>query len=219
MITAQTKHSLKLWLGVGSAIAAVILGIIFLVNKSKSSDTVVGTPAPVSSSDWIKGNAYAKVLITEYADFQCPACEQYYWMLKKLEENPEIKIGVVFRHFPLSQIHDNAFLAAQAAEAAGRQGKFWGMYDLLFLHQRDWSEDKNAKNIFTDYARQLQLNEEQFLQDIEAPEIQEKISNSYKEGVSVGINGTPAFFINGKKIDPPQSYEDFENVITQEMSL
>jgi len=213
------KHRVILWGSVGALIFVSVLGMIFLGGKSdESSNNISGEPRQVTASDWVRGDITAKVTIIEYSDFQCPACGAYYPVIKRLEEKFDSQIAVVYRHFPLTQIHQNAELAATAAEAAGRQGKFWEMHDLLFENQKIWSANSDAKEIFISYAKQLQLNEEQFVSDLGAKDLREKISSSYKEGVSLGITGTPTFFLNGKKLPAPRTYEEFEKIISEKLN-
>ena len=124
------------------------------------------------------------------------------------------QVRFAYRHFPLPQ-HKNAKLAATVAEAAGKQGKFWEMHDLIFQNQSDWSEEKNAAVIFAQYAQDLQLDLAKFQTDIASEEIKAKIENDYKSGVKAGVNSTPSFFLNGKKLDNPRNYDEFKNAIEQ----
>ena len=124
------------------------------------------------------------------------------------------QVRFAYRHFPLPQ-HKNAKLAATVAEAAGKQDKFWEMHDLIFQNQSDWSEEKNAAVIFAKYAQDLGLDLAQFQTDIASEEIKAKIENDYKSGVKAGVNSTPTFFLNGKKINNPRNYDEFKNAIEQ----
>ncbi len=218
-IKNMKKNNAFLWVGFGVFIIASVFGIIFLGAKTdKSSGLVSREPQPISASDWINGEMSAEVVIIEYSDFECPACASYFPILKDLKEKFGSQIAVVYRHFPLTQIHRNAELASLASEAAGRQGKFWEMHDLLFENQRNWSANFGAKEIFIGYAQQLQLDEEQFINDLDAKDLQDKVSASYKKGVSIGIAGTPTFFLNGEKISNPRGYEEFERVISEKLN-
>lgn len=218
-IKNMKKNNAFLWIGFGVFIIASVLGIIFLGAKTdKSSGLVSREPQPISASDWINGEMSAEVVIIEYSDFECPACASYFPILKDLKEKFGSQIAVVYRHFPLTQIHRNAELASLASEAAGRQGKFWEMHDLLFENQRNWSDNFGAKEIFIGYAQQLQLDEKQFINDLDAKDLQDKVSASYREGVSIGIAGTPTFFLNGEKISNPRGYEEFERVISEKLN-
>ncbi|OGC46761.1 MAG: hypothetical protein A3A94_01955 [Candidatus Portnoybacteria bacterium RIFCSPLOWO2_01_FULL_43_11] len=165
----------------------------------------------ISSSDWIKGNKEAKTILVEYSDFQCPACAVYYPLVKKLIEDKGNSFQFTYRHFPLPQ-HKNAEQAAYAAEAAGKQGKFWEMHDLIFERQDDWAEAENAKDIFKEYAQSLELNIEQFNQDRDSQAVKDKVQKDYTSGLTNKVNATPTFFLNGEKIQP-RSYDEFVNFI------
>lgn len=214
----MTKHNIILWGSVGALIVASVLGLIFFSGKSdKSSNISSGEPKQVTVSDWVRGKITARVVIIEYSDFECFSCGAYYSVIKRLKEKFGSEIGFVYRHFPL-KIHQNAELSAMAAESAGRQGKFWEMHDLLFENQKNWSKNPHAKEIFIGYAKQLQLNEGQFVNDLGAKDLREKILSSYNEGTSLGITGTPTFFLNGKKILAPRTYEEFEKIISEKLN-
>jgi protein-disulfide isomerase len=214
------KNKLKLWLTVAVVIIIVVLGMVQSVKKSdkKDSSSDMSSSIAVNENDWVRGDINSKVVIVEYADFQCPACGLYHPLIKQVEEKFGDSIAVVFRHFPLTQIHQNALIAAQATEAAGMQGKFFEMHDIIFETQSVWSDDSRAQDIFVDYAKQLGLNEEQFLNDIKSKVVKDKIAQSYKVGTKLGVNGTPTFFMNGKKIDNPRSFEEFETLISIELA-
>ena len=210
----QAKRVL-LWLGVVALIGGAAFGMIKLAGRTPANRTALLANA-VSASDWIQGNKDSKVVLVEYSDFQCPACKVFYSFLKQINEKYGTKIEFVYRHFPLSQ-HANAMLAAQAAEAAGKQGKFWEMHDFIFEGQNTWAVQNNAdaEKTFVSYAQSLGLNIDQFRKDLNLAEIKKKIENDYQSGIKSGINATPTFFLNGEKLPPPTSYGDFENTIVQ----
>lgn len=213
----------KLWWGFGFAVVVAIVALVMFTGKSGEADKSDIKPvekdltelARVTVSDWSWGDISSKVVFTEYSDFQCPACAAYYPIIKQLQEKFGSKIGFAYRYFPLSNIHANADIAAQAAEAAGRQGKFWEMHDLLFQNQKVWSPDPDAQAIFKDYAKQLKLDEAKFATDLFANDVKDKILTSFENGIALNISGTPTFFLNGNKIPAPRSYEDFEALILQ----
>jgi protein-disulfide isomerase len=180
----------------------------------------VGTPAPVSAQDHILGPTDAPVTMIEYSDFQCPACAQYHPYVKRLVSEASTTLRLVYRHFPLDNIrpdgqvqHPNAVPAAIAAEAASRQGKFWEMHDLLFENQNDWAELKDANPVFETYATKLGLDLAKFKADLADKTIESGIQAEKSEGIRLGIDHTPTFFINGKVIDNPQSYEQFKTIV------
>lgn len=204
---------IALWTLVAVGIGGIVFGIVKSGdNSSDGSNQPASLADVISQSDWFKGNKESKIVLVEYSDFQCPACGYYYPMVKKLNEELGDKIGFAYRHFPLPQ-HKNAKIAAYAAEAAGKQGKFWEMHDMIFDNQKKWSEEKGAKDIFIDYAKALNLNLDQFRGDLDSKAIQEKVESDYQSGVRSKVDSTPSFFLNGEKIQNPQSYDDFKSLV------
>lgn len=148
-----------------------------------------------------KGAEGAPVTLEEFGDFQCPPCANLHEEIKKLEGRYGVRVRLVFRHFPLES-HDYAFEAAQASEAAARQGKFWEMHDLLYERQKDWSENNNVREAFSNYAKILNLDAEKFLRDMDSAEVKARIQSDKERGDSVDISGTPTLFINGSEVPP-----------------
>ena len=204
-----------LWSFIILFVAGTITLMAGLASKNTTTAEFVGGAVKAAeASDWVKGAPLkdAKVTLIEYSDFQCPACAVYYPMVKQLGQ--EFKnVSIVYRHFPLSQ-HANARVAAQASEAAGQQGKFWEMHDMLFDNQNSWAGSTSAEQTFTAYAQTLGLEMEKFKTDYNSSETKTKIQADYQSGVSE-IDGTPTFFLNNKKIKNPQSYADFRSIIQQ----
>ncbi len=198
-------------------VGALIWGLGQFLNNSSTKNPTPSV-STISVSDQIKWNREAKVVLIEYSDFQCPACAAYYSVLKQVAADFKSDVAFVYRHFPLRQIHQNSELAARAAEAAGKQGKFWEMHDLLFENQKEWSGEKKAEELFKRYAVSLNLNVEQFGTDIDSQEIKDKVNNDYRSGVSFGINATPTFFLNGEKLQNPRTYEEFKSLLQKALS-
>ena len=160
----------------------------------------------------------ASTTLVVFSDFQCPACARHHASLQKLREELGDTIQLSFRHFPLDT-HTHAFLAALYAEAAGRQGKFWEMHDLLYEDQKEWENQQigEIERTFTDYALSLGLNAEQLRTDLDDPELTEKVRQDKQGGKESGVKRTPTFFLNGKQISkPPRNYEDLKKLIEQE---
>ncbi|MEK7635497.1 MAG: thioredoxin domain-containing protein [Patescibacteria group bacterium] len=215
----ERKKRLREYVAFGIIIAVIIAGFVFLGVKfgGNSGSEVPALPVgAISDSDWVKGNKGANLTLIEYSDFQCPACASYYPIVKQVMDNFSDKVAFAYRHFPLSQ-HKNAELAAITVEAAGRQGKFWEMHDAIFNNQKEWSENSNVKELFIKYAGEIGLNVEQFKPDIESGELKDKVKRDLNSGISAGVNSTPTFFLNAKKISPT-SYEDFKNIIEQSIN-
>lgn len=150
----------------------------------------------VSNADHAQGNMDADLVIVEYGDYQCPYCGAAYPILKKLMSQFGDQIKFVFRNFPLSEMHQYARAAALAAEAAGLQGKFWEMHDAIYENQRALNEMLLMK-----LAEKLKLNIPQFEEDIKSSKLAEKVDADFESGVMSGVNGTPSFYVNGKKFD------------------
>jgi protein-disulfide isomerase len=153
------------------------------------------------------------VTLLEYSDFQCPACAAYEPFINNLHQDFPDTLKIVYRYFPLETIHKNALVSAKAAEAAQRQGKFWEMHDQLFQHQNDWAQTENPTDSFQTYAQTIGLNIDQFNADIASASVLDTVKSDEKMGTQANIPGTPSFFLNGKKLENPQSYEEFKKVV------
>lgn len=205
---------ITLWSLVVFIIGGTVFGMIKFASRPSQDAGPTITVDSINSEDWVKGNRDASVVLIEYSDFQCPACAFYYPLLKKSVEEFGDKLAIAYRHFPLP-IHQNAKPAAYAAEAAGKQEKFWEMHDLIFDNQKEWKDKRSADEVFINYAQTLNLNLDQFKIDFASKEIRKKVENAYQNSVRLGLNSTPTFFLNGKKISNPRNYEDFRNIILQ----
>lgn len=214
--SAKTE-SIIIWTSIFLGISAIILAMIAIVSSSKSSNgnTLI---KPINGSDWIRGDINAPIKIVEYSDFQCPACGYYYGITKQIEKNYSDKVVIVYRHFPLVQLHKYAKLAAQASEAAGIQGKFWQMHDFLFNKQQEWSTSPDAMINFNAYAHMLGLDANKFDKDINSKQVISKIDNAILAGNDQKISATPTFFVNGKIVSNIRNYDDFKQIIDKEIT-
>lgn len=158
------------------------------------------------------GSSSAKVTIVEFADFQCPACGAAFPVVKQIVEEYKDDVSYVFRHFPLPG-HKNARAGAQAAEAAGKQGRFFEMHDLLFINQSEWSEGNDAEQIFEGYAESLALDMEQFRTDRDAAATNTAIQDDQDDALQLGVNSTPTFYIDGEKNSGVISYDRFKELL------
>jgi protein-disulfide isomerase len=156
---------------------------------------------PITSEDHVIGPAKAAVTLVEYGDFQCPYCGAAFWVLRQLEARFHGELLFAFRHFPMSEIHPYAMIAAQAAEAAGAQGKFWEMHDLLFENQEDLSPDQLVA-----HAVSLDLDTQRFTADLSSHRHAARIRKDFMSGVRSGVNGTPTLFLDGYRFDGPADY-------------
>ena len=140
------------------------------------------------------------MVLEEYGDYQCPPCGALYPELKKIEAEYGAQLRVVFHLFPRAKIHKNAMAAAQAAEAARNQNKFWEMHDRLYLNQKAWAEAADPRPFFVSYARDLKLNIEQFIPDMDSNEVLQRILADQQRGAAAGVSGTPTVFIDSNML-------------------
>lgn len=201
----------------GIGIVLIALGFWYLKGLAATPTTSLPIAAPGQKieHDHITGATDSAKLLVEYSDLQCPACGAYYPLVKQLLAEHSTEFTFIYRHFPLRQIHKNAQLAAQAAEAASRQGRFWEMEDKLFTTQKDWSEKGNAEEIFVGYAQALGLNTDQFKTDLQSQEVKDKVNADYASGIQAHVSSTPTFFLNGEMIDTStiKTYDDFRTKV------
>ncbi len=164
---------------------------------------------PAGTHDHRTGKASATITLIEYGDYQCPHCGFAHPLLKKLIKQFSSELLFIFRNFPLTESHPAAMIAAQAAEAAGMQNKFWEMHDLIFEHQ-----DELDENNLVYFAEALDLNIDQFLRDSKSQAVLSKIESDFESGVRSGVNGTPTFFLNEKRLDTyDETYESLEQAV------
>ena len=177
-------------------------------------DVTVNASGP---NDHLRGLDSAGVTIIEYSDFQCPYCKVAAPVMEQLLAAYPDDVRLVYRNFPLRRNHLQAQIAAQAAEAAGAQGKFYEMHDLLFDRQEEWSGNVAARKGFIGYAQELGLNVEQFKADMDSGAVKNKIDADYASSVAAGVQGTPSFFMNGQRLVNPQGYDWFVQAINAEL--
>jgi len=150
---------------------------------------------PVSAHDHIQGNAHAVVTLVEYGDFQCPACGMAYPLVKQIQQRYTGNLRFVFRHFPLSQAHPYAQMAAELAEAAAAEGQFWAMHDWLYENQDGWTPHGGAG--LEAGVRALGLDQQALAATMRSPDIATHVRRDFMGGVRSGVNGTPSFYVNG----------------------
>jgi protein-disulfide isomerase len=156
----------------------------------------------ITSRDHIQGPADAPVTLMEYGDYQCPYCGEAYYVIKQLQKRVGDGMRFVFRNFPLNSVHPYAEGAAEAAEAACGQGKFWEMHDTLYEHQ-----DELRPEQLLDHAKRLWLDLARFTDDLTNRVYAERVREDFMSGVRGGVNGTPTFFINGVRFDSSYDFE------------
>lgn len=201
----------KRFLIIMAVIITAFVGI-FIFSSSSSEQGEVG-----ALSNHVKGSNAKNVELVVYEDFQCPACGAFEPIVSEVVNKYIDDIQYRFRHFPIDTIHPNARAASRAAEAAGNQGKFFEMYDILFARQQQWSDSQNAKSIFDTYAQEIALNIDQFNEDFGSETTNSTINADKQEGNDRGVSGTPTFFLNGEQLDNNeiQTVEDFSKKIEE----
>jgi protein-disulfide isomerase len=148
----------------------------------------------------VRGNPDAPVTLEEYGDFQCPPCGMFAAFLGQLEKEYDSRLRVVFRNFPL-KVHEHAREAALAAEAAGVQGHFWEMHDVLYREQEAWSKAPNVRELFESYAGTIGLDLDKFKKDMDGDKTRERVEADRQRGESLGIQTTPTLFINNQPLN------------------
>jgi protein-disulfide isomerase len=206
----------------GGIILATVIGFVLLV---RMAGTTTQPQAPVEianlravdlEKDMILGDKNAPVTIVEYVDFQCPACASYNPLVNKILADYQGKVRVVNRHFPLS-VHQHAKISGQAAYAAWKLGKFSEMKNKLFDNQLNWSNTSDPSEIFAVYATEIGLNKDAFTTLMKSQEAKVAVEEGEREAISLGLNSTPTFIVNGKQI-APRGYDDFKTIIDEELA-
>ncbi len=193
---------------------AFLFGIYKLTNTTPDYKEVM----TLSATDHVKWSPEKKHVLVEYSDLQCPACKVYHDILSSFEASgsPQVaipkKVTLVYRHFPLYQIHENAFQMAYGAEGSSKQGKFFEMVSALFADQDNLSKTKDPKAYLAEKAKSIGLNGDQFKKDIELQSVKDKVNSDLSSGERAGINGTPTFFLDGQKLEF-QTPEEFVKIL------
>lgn len=158
---------------------------------------------PVTSDDHIQGDEHAPIVLVEYGDYECPQCGRAYPIVKRVQKHFGKRLGFVFRNFPLSEIHPNAASAAEAAEFAGANGRFWEMHDGIFVNQ-----DTIGLPLLLTVAEALGLSKTDLNSALTSHEYAPRIKSDFMGGVRSGVNGTPTFFINGHQHAGTSEFDD-----------
>jgi len=157
---------------------------------------------PDPKRDHVQGPIEAPIALLEYGDFECPVCGEVYPVIKAIQERLGDDLCFAYRNFPLTNVHPHAEQAAEAAEAAGAQGRFWEMHDMLFENQDALEDDDLVR-----YAEALGLDAAQLIGEVLAGTYEARVREDFKYGVRGGVNGTPSFFINGTRYDGARGLE------------
>jgi NhaA family Na+:H+ antiporter len=169
---------------------------------------------PVSERDHVKRSLNAPVVLVEYGDYECPHCQEVYPILYELKERMGNRLAYIYRHFPISRQHPNAQLAAEAAEAAAAQGKFWEMHHQLFTHQNELGFDDLLR-----HASAIGLDADLFRRELEEHTYTDRVREDFMSGVRSGVNGTPTFYINGTRYDGAWDLESLIEAIEKPLGV
>jgi protein-disulfide isomerase len=150
------------------------------------------------------GASTAAVVVEEFADFQCPTCATVHTKIKEINSLYAGRIKFIYRNYPLTQIHKNAYEAAIASEAAGQQGKFWAMQDQLYSNQKNWSNSAEARKLFEEYAGKIGLDMAKFQTDMAALPTRKRVDHDVARGHALKLTGTPSVFVNGRQLSIEQ---------------
>jgi protein-disulfide isomerase len=183
--------------------------------KATGIDVLLDPPrytVATTADDPVRGPADAPVEIIEFSDFQCPFCGRVKPTLDRLRKQYEGRIKIVFRNFPLTSIHPQAYSAAEAAECARRQGKFWEYHDALFANQRALTPDDLKK-----HAADLGLDTAAFAACLDGGQAKARVDADLDAAQALGLTSTPAFFVNGRFLSGAQPYEAFDKIVLEEL--
>lgn len=213
----------KTLLAIGIATVLILVGAVFFLSRSSGiSDPASNSSVPIDQSSLIKDDSYkistdsAKVTIVEFLDYECEACGASHPVVKQVLDEYKGKVNFVVRNFPN---HFNSILAANAVEAAGEQGKYWEMHDKVFENQQEWAEKKTPQtDFFIKYATDLGLDVAKFKDAIESGKFTDKITRDKNEALTLGVDATPTFYVNGVKTVGGLSYAEWKKKIDTELS-
>jgi protein-disulfide isomerase len=184
-------------------VVAVAAGAWYLSKSGQPGEIATGKPG--ASPAHAAGSETAPVVLEEFGDFQCPPCGQIFPEVEKIRQDYGERLRFIFRENPLTRFHPHALLAAHAAEAAGLQGKFWEMQRALYENQRTWSTAQDPTATFESYAQQAGLDVDRYRRDVGSNETDARVVADRERGESLGVESTPTFFVNGRKIPPDET--------------
>ncbi len=201
MAKKKPKSSLPIAIIAAVLVAAVVAGIfLFKARRTAPGLQVATTTKPGAQPPHVRGDANAPVTLEEFGDFECMPCFILWPALRNLEKDYGDRLAVIFRNNPMPQ-HTRALEGARAAEAAGLQGKFWEMHDLLYLQRAKWIRAADAKTEFMEFARRLELDVDRFSKDFAGDEVARRVAADRERSAALGLDRTPVVFINGRRAE------------------
>jgi len=189
---------------VGVALIGTVGAYYLRSGPSPKSDvfSTATQPANADPASADGASTAGAVTLEEFADYQCPPCGALHPELKRIKQDYRQRVRFIFRNLPLTKIHANSLAAAQAAEAARLQGRFWEMHDLLFESQKTWSADSDPRPIFLKLAHDVGLELDRFAKDLDGPQVQERLIADQRLAESLGVDSTPTILIDGRQLRP-----------------
>lgn len=184
-------------------VIAIVSAFLLLRSSRTQISNVASQPSFPAGSKTEPGiPAQTVVTLEEFADYQCPPCGELHPSLKQLKQQLGPNLNFIFRNLPLTTIHKNSLIAAQAAESARMQNRFWEMHDLLYENQNLWSDDVNPRTIFLKWAADLGMDTTRFARDLDSKQVNLRIEADQEAAAELGINGTPTVLVNGRQLRP-----------------
>lgn len=217
-MTKETK--IVFGIGILTIIGVVAGALLFGNNQSsdKGSSIKADKKLLIRENSSMISSPGAKATLVEFADFECPACADANLVIKQILAENKGKVNYAYRHFPLPQ-HLNAQIAARTAEAAGEQGKFFEMTDLLYANQAGWTQSQSPMDFFVKYAAELKLDLDKFKQALENNKFEAKIQGDENDGNALGIESTPTFYINEEKVENLKNLAELKQKVGEKIKL
>ena len=195
------RRSLAPFVIIGAVLLAALVAGAWYLRSSPRAPGTVATGERGADPPHAAGEASAPVTLEEFGDYQCPPCGLAFPEIEKIEQEYAGRVRFIFRQYPLVRVHQNAMLAAHAAEAAGLQGKFWEMHRELYTNQKEWSNTKDPLPGFETDARRAGVDVERFRRDMGGAQVDARVVADHARAQSVGVESTPTFFVNGRKLN------------------
>jgi protein-disulfide isomerase len=200
------KKRVPLLIAGSAVIGLIVIAAYYLSSRQTTTPDVFSKTIPADyesrSSPADERSTRDSVTLEEFGDYQCPPCGVLHPELKRIKVEYGQRVRFVFRNLPLTKIHANSLAAAQAAEAARLQGRFWEMHDRLFENQKEWTADSDPRPVFLRYAHDIGLELDRFERDLDGPQIQERLVADEKLAKSLGLDSTPTILIDGRQLRP-----------------
>ena len=194
----------------------MVVAVVAAVYLSRRPDEVTETSAaPVlgKGGGHFRGPEKAPITLVEFGDYSCPSCGAYHPVVKELLNRYPKQVRLEFHHYPLISIHPNAMAAALAVEAAGEQGRYWEMHDLIFEHQEEWSASPNPEPQFLALASRIGINSNDFMQAMRSPQLRDRVLQDVVRARDAKVDAVPTFFIDGERLHVTLSVGAFVEII------